>query len=46
MQLFYHMSQNHQILIAESLRAPFMGRSRCENFGDRSCNCGYCCIDG
>jgi hypothetical protein len=20
--------------------------SKCESFGDESCDCGYCCIDG
>jgi hypothetical protein len=41
------LSQKQEILIAESLSASVdTGASRCENFGNQPCQCGYCGIDG
>jgi hypothetical protein len=41
------LSQKQEILIAESLSASVdTGASRCENFGNQPCQCGYCSIDG
>jgi hypothetical protein len=40
------MSQKQEILIAESISDSKGMRVRCENFGNQSCHCGYCNIDG
>ena len=41
------LSQKQEILIAESLSACVnAGASKCENFGNQLCQCGYCGIDG
>jgi hypothetical protein len=41
------MSQKQENLIAEAI-SPSNGtwKSRCENFGNQLCHCGYCNIDG
>ena len=40
------MSQRQEIFIAESISDMSCHGSKCEAFGDRLCDCGYCCADG
>jgi hypothetical protein len=45
-QKSYIMSQNHELLIAGSLSELSRNGSKCENFGNQFCNCGYCSVEG
>ena len=41
------MSQKQEMLRAKSIDSGQVDKeSRCENFGNQLCNCGYCNIDG
>jgi hypothetical protein len=40
------MSQKHQLLIANSIIESTHNGSKCENFENKVCNCGYCRIEG
>lgn len=40
------MSQRQEIFTAESISEPSSPTSKREAFGDRPCDCGYCCADG
>jgi hypothetical protein len=40
------MNQKQQILVRDTISTPTDKGSKCENFGNQLCRCGYCCIDG